>query len=105
MAIDNFYVDLVLRKKTATSDDRGGSILTNADTAFKGVITLSGSRELEIAKKMAISSTHTLYCPVTVDIEKQDIIVWGTKHYKVVSEPQNTVGRNHHYKTMLELII
>lgn len=105
MAIADYYKTLTLRKKTSTSDNRGGSVLTDADTTFSGLLTFASSQELELARKMAINATHTLYCPTTLDINRKDLVIDNGLSYRVVGYPQNTVNRNHHYKVMMELTV
>ena len=105
MAIQDFYFDVTLRKITETPDSRGGVVLSNTDSTFKGLVTQASSTELEIANKSQIEATHTLYCDVDVDIDVKDKIVDDGKIYQVVSEPLNTVKRNHHYKVLLKRVI
>ena len=105
MAIEDYYSELTLRKITETTDARGGAIQADTDTTFQGLVTQSSSTDLELANKMQVETTHTLYCDVAVDIDVEDKIVDGTKIYQVVTEPLNTVKRNHHYRVLLKRMI
>lgn len=105
MAIEDYYSEVTLRKITETTDARGGAIQADADTTFQGLVTQSSSRDLEIANKMQIETTHTLYCAVSVDIDVEDKIVDGSKIYQVVSEPLDTVKRGHHFRVLLRRLI
>lgn len=103
MAIEDYYTDLTLQKVTSTVDAKGGSIYETSDIAFRGNITYASSRDQYVADKKGIFVTHTLYCPVDVDIQKQDrVIDQDGGVFEVKGSPQNTVQRNHHFKLMME---
>lgn len=105
MAIGDYYKNITLRKVTETVDDSGGAVLTYVDSTIAGVLTQLSSAEAEIANKLSIMATHMLYCEADADITNKDRIVFGGIEYQVVSEPLNTLGRNHHLRVMVKRVI
>ena len=105
MAIERFYKDVILRNVTETIDNIGGAVNTYTDTTIKALITQASSTEIDYANKLQIEATHNMYCDVAIDCDYIDKVVDGSKIYQVVSEPLNTVERNHHYKILLKRLV
>ena len=102
--IEDYYVDLTLRTFTITQNEMKDPIRTPSDSTFKGVITQASSKETLMFSQYPADSLYRLYCSVDVPITNKSQVVLGLIVYDVVSEPKDTVGRGHHYVTMLHRI-
>lgn len=103
--INDYYTTLVLKKATETPDGRGGVITTYTDTEFQGLLTIASSQEVELARKISIDASHTLYCPTDIDVTYSDMIEFNDETYQIVAEPRNTVQRNHHFKVLCKKVL
>lgn len=105
MAITDYYRDLKHIKTTETPDDRGGTIITDTEVDIRGCINQASSQQVDYALKLSIEATHKLYYPISVELDINDRVKDGNKVYEVVSEPLNTINRNHHYMVLLKRLI
>jgi len=106
MAITDYYNTLTKCGTTETLDATGGVVLSYVETTFQGLVNQADSKTLELANKLNVVCTHKLFCNVTEDLDYVDMIKDSDGNtYKITSKPKNTVGRNHHHKIMLELVI
>lgn len=104
MAIERFYKDLTLTKRTLEVNEYGVEIETTINHTIKGVINQAGSSEIEYAKARNLDVDHKAYVEVTDltrTITKDDRI----DGYRVASDPKNTMGRDHHLKILLKEVI
>jgi SPP1 family predicted phage head-tail adaptor len=102
MPITDYYSTITVLSKTTTADNRGGKTYVWASSGtFSGLINQADSKEIEAAAKLGIEASHKLYCPVSVSISNKNLLKVGTRYYRIVSDPKNTVGRSHHYKIFL----
>lgn len=105
MPITDYYTDIEIHGKHKTPNGRGGySYNWSKESDFPGLINQASSREIEAAAKMDIQADYKLYCPVTVNLSKEKLLLWNNEYYRVVSEPKDTVNRGHHYKVLLKKI-
>lgn len=105
MAIQDYYHDVTLRTVTEGLDDTGGTINTYVDTTIKALVTQASSSMIELANKMQVEVTHTMYCDVGIDFNYVDKVVDSGAVFQVSGEPLNTVKRNHHLRIPLKRVI
>jgi len=106
MAISDYYSTIKKKGTAETIDETGGVVLSYVETEFQGLINQADSKTLELANKLNVICTHKLFCDVSEDLDYIDLIQDADgNNYKITSKPKNTVGRNHHFKIMLELVV
>ncbi len=105
MAIESYYTTLYLINYTESVNDQGRAIKTaSAEVSFNGLINQASSTEVLTNKKLDIDADYKLFCDVSVNINRSSRVRQGTQYFDVVSEPKNTVNRDHHYKIFLKSI-
>jgi SPP1 family predicted phage head-tail adaptor len=102
MITDYFTMDIVVQRKTSTSNGFGGRSATWAEhTEFKGYIDYASGREEEIAgQKEVDNATHILLCETGQDIEQFDRVVCDGKTYNVL---HIDTPKNNHMEVLLEI--
>jgi SPP1 family predicted phage head-tail adaptor len=104
--IQDYYTDISVSRVTSTPNAFGGHVdAWSTSSVIQGAINQNSSVEIMLAEQLGVKSTHKLYCDVTCDILPPDRVIDSDgKIYRVVSEPKNTMGINHHYKILLEYL-
>lgn len=103
MAIADYYYTIQIHTGTRTANGRGGfSTVWAMSSEFEGVINQASSREVEAAAKLDIKADYKLFCPVGTVLSNKKLLYYDGNYYRIVSEPKNTVGRDHHYKIFLK---
>lgn len=103
MAIEDYYKPIERLENTKTDNGRGGKTYAwVVKNTFQGLINQATSKEIEAANKLGIDGDHKLYCPVDTVLDYDDLIRRNGVYYRVVSDPKNTVERNHHFKIFLK---
>jgi len=103
MAIENYYIYCVRKRKTETLNGNNRAIATYTDTPISGYKSGSSSKITIVAGKETIEDVYKFYTD-DFDLQSQDIIVYDGESYLVTSDPKNTANRNHHIKVMLRKI-
>ena len=105
MAIEDYYTTLTRLEMTETDNGRGGKLQAWASAGtFQGLINQLSSGEIDANMKIDIEADHKLYCSTNEAITSASRVQDGAKRYRVVSEPKNTVRRDHHYKILLKRV-
>jgi head-tail adaptor len=104
MAIKDYYRSIFTQRLIATKNVIGGT--TNAWSNWIGTTGLINQDKSGMVFKVdqhQIESTHKLYTDVGQDITKYDRIVDENGYvYMIISEPQDTVQRGHHWLVYLK---
>lgn len=101
--ITDYYHTIDLYTKASTPNGRGGfTYAWSKSSDFQGLINQASSREIEAAAKLDIEADYKLYCGVGVSLDNEKLLKYNNNFYRIVSEPKNTVERDHHYKTLLK---
>lgn len=103
MALEDYFEDLDLQRKSSVDNGIGGEIETWATIGtIRGCINASGSSEIRLAGMLQVTTTHKLLCEPAADIQSSDRIHKNGLYYRVVSDPKNTLNRGHHLKVLLQ---
>lgn len=129
--ISDYYKTLSVYRLSETKDQYGGVVRTyNFRDDIKGLINRHLNKRTIIADKYQIRDEYNLYCDITGGIEwseaqiefinanipwegwpdEEKVIIQGDRIvqdgivYQVMTNPKNTVHRNHHLKFILERI-
>lgn len=103
MPITDYYTTTEKLTKTESANGRGGYTYAWATSlTFDALINQASSREVEMALKMGIEADYKMFYSVAVSLCREDRIKQSGVIYRVVSEPKNTVNRNHHHKVYLK---
>jgi len=92
------------RKSVVSTNDFGEPTFSdNTSASFDCALQPdNGDYTVEESGKV-ITSTHRLYCAITVDITQGDIITIESEKYKVLAV-MDDAGRGNHLKIMLRIV-
>jgi hypothetical protein len=109
MSLENYYNTLQIHRGTTGSNASGGTkktftpVLSGDGAEFQGLINQAKSYEIMAAGQNGIKVDAKLFCSTSTSIDKDDIVKdKNGQKYRVVSEPKNTIGIDHHYKIYLQ---
>jgi len=104
MSIEDYYKPIFTQRKLSTKNSIGGT--TNVWSNWIGTTGLINQDKSAMVFKVdqhQIESTHKLYTDTSQDITKYDRIVDEDGFvYMIISEPQDTVHRGHHWLIYLK---
>lgn len=101
--ITDFYSTLVLKTPAVVKNSYGDPVANYVESNFEGMINQANSQEKSLYQQYPADSIYKLFCGADVPIAA-NCKVYDGQEYLVISEPKNTVGRNHHYKVMMQKI-
>ena len=105
MAIEDFYGPLHYYACVETKNDKGNVIKSYpVATAFQGVINQASNQERAMAGQLGKQIDYKMYYPASVPIPDRVIIYDGTRKYRMVGEPKDTMNQGHHYRVGLQRI-
>ncbi len=105
MAIQDYYKSIQVVSRQGTPNGRGGTnYIWIVDGEILGLINQMTSREKEAAQKLDIEADYKLFTDVGNQLDNNKLLLYNNEYYRIVSEPKNTVERNHHYKVLLKKI-
>ncbi len=103
--INRYYSVLNYYAPTESTNERGNDVKSRlTPVVFDGVINQASSKERSMAGQTGLQIDAKLYYPTSVNIPAGSIVYDGTNRYRIVSEPKNTMNRDHHYMVYLQRI-
>jgi len=90
------YLDISVTRarETFAPDNMGGGSVSTATTTIRAAMWQGGGPETYAASKFQKVSSHQLVCKYDADILENDKIVYDSVTYRVVSRPDNVMGKN-----------
>ena len=103
MAIQDYYKSIQVLAQQGVPNGRGGTSYTwTPEGEIMGAINQANSREIEAARKKDIEADFKLFTDVGSQLDNTKLLLYKNEYYRVVSEPKDTMQRNHHYKVLLK---
>lgn len=98
--LEKYYKTINVYRRIDTKDqfgyiEKGVETLIFSD---KGLVNGGVTAQSLIADKYQVTEQFNFYTSVSNDIKQDDIVEFEGERYLVVTNPKNTVKRNHHYK-------
>jgi len=103
VGIKRFYITCYKLTPTETLNDNLRPIKTYAESEINGYIGSGSDNVIRVADKDTIESRYKFYCN-DFDLSIGDLIKYEGDTYEVVSDPKNTVHKNHHIKAMVRKV-
>jgi hypothetical protein len=103
MSIESYYIPCSRKRYIITQNDTGRDIKTYTTTSINGYLGSRTQNVMKVAGKDSVVSEYKFYCD-DLELQFDDIIVYKGISYRVASEPQNTINKNHHIKCELRKI-
>lgn len=105
MGIKSYFVnEIAVLVKTETRDSVGQMIESwVVDFTFMGVINPLSGNDSYISKTRDIISSHAMYCPITVNVNERNRILFQDQTYDVVFVA-NPMNKNKYLKVYLGLV-
>lgn len=102
MSIDRFYTQTIILLDKDTSTGGYWSTSTGADystaTSIKAAVNLLSADEVSA---LVYDARYKAYCDVSTEVYAGRRCRWNSDTFDIVTEPRNTLQRNHHYKILL----
>ena len=101
--IDDFFVSLTRKVPTSSKDTTTFEYTKSyASTTINGYIGSRSYVEIQLGGKWTTKNAYKFFSDTECNYD--DIIVYDSKNYRVVSDSQNTIDLDHHYKNYVEKI-
>ena len=107
MAIEDYYGPLTTQRAVKSKNVISGTnkVWSNNLVNIQGLINISSSNLIFIIGQHQVQSTHKLFTAIGQDIKTDDRIIDANDNiYRIVSDPQDTVQRGHHWLIYLQRI-
>lgn len=105
MSIKNFYTETIILLDHDTSTGGYMSTSTSADyttaLSIPAAINQLSANEIEAYGKLGYDVILKGYCDVTTEVYGGRRCRWSGDTYQFVTEPKNTLQKNHHFKILL----
>lgn len=100
--IKKYYKAITVYRRVDTKD-QFGYIKKGVETPIvldESLGLVNGGTQAQglIADKYQVTQQFNFYTSVSNDIKQNDVVEFEGERYLVVTNPKNTVKRNHHYK-------
>lgn len=103
--IEDYYIACVRKRPGATSKNSKYEYQTTYTTTnINGYVGSRSSMEQIVGEKNTSKNQYKFYCD-DFALAYGDLIVYNSKNYRVISDPQNTINANHHIKAIVEHIV
>lgn len=101
MAIEDFYISATLKSLSgSSSNDQYEHTKTYTDIPINCYIGSRTPIEVNVLGKFTTKVQYNCY--MDYECKYGDLILYNNEYYRVISNPQNTVNLNHHYKLLVE---
>jgi len=101
MAIEDFYIEST--RKTINTNTKNSKYENVKGYTESSIMCYVGSRtaiEQFSQGKWTIKSQYKFFADT--ECSHGDIIVYKSENYRIVSDPQNTINADHHFKAFVE---
>lgn len=104
MAIEDLYISCVRKRAlTPTLNANYEAQTTYSSTNINGYIGKRTETEIVIADQSTVKSKFKFFTD-DLSIGYNDYVVYDSKTYRVISQPENPGNFNHHIEVSLELL-
>jgi hypothetical protein len=105
MSIDKFYTETIILLDKDTSTGGYWSTSTGADYSTAASITaavnLLSADEVAAYGKIGFDAKYKAYCDVSTEVYAGRRCRWNSDTFDIITDPKNTLQKNHHYKILL----
>jgi hypothetical protein len=105
MSIDKFYTQTIILLDKNTSTGGYWSTSTGPDystaASIKAAVNLLSADEVAAYGKIGFDARYKAYCDVTTEVYGGRRCRWNSDTFDIVTDPKNTLQKNHHYKILL----
>lgn len=105
MSISNFYTETIILLDKDTSTGGYWSTSTGSDystaTSITAAVNLLSADETAAYGKIGFNAKYKMYCDVTTEVYGGRRCRWNSDTFNIITDPKNTLQRNHHYKILL----
>jgi len=105
MAIESYYVPVVIQRKTVADNGFGGQTETwTTHLTVQGFIDWISDSGIDAAGQRQTILRPIMMTKTGQDIKQYDRAVWDGTTYNITNKPDNVMSRNHHLEFMLEVV-
>ncbi len=105
MSIDKFYTQTIILLDKVTSTGGYWSTSTGADystaASISAAVNLLSADETNAYGKLGYDAKYKAYCAVSTEIYAGRRCRWNSDTFDIVTDPKNTLQKNHHLKILL----
>ena len=105
MSIDKFYTETIILLDKDTSTGGSWSTSTGPDystaASIPAAVNLMSADEVNSYDKLGYDAKYKAYCDVSTEIYAGRRCRWNSDTFDIVTDPKNTLQKNHHLKILL----